>query len=254
MKIERINENQIRCTLSREDLAERQIELSELAYGSEKARRLFHEMIQAAADEVGFDVENVPIMVEAIPLSMEHIMLIVTRVEDPDELDTRFSRFSPAIEEDWQGNEDSGDFIEDVLDGADDIIASPAAESAGSAVSDASASAAQSAASAPAPARNDPPDAPPFRLFAFAALDLAIQAAGALKGCILAQSSLYKTPDSTYILVVTRGDDTDAFHRICNTLSEYGSLRNSRASILAYLEEHCEVIIASRALDKLARL
>lgn len=49
MKIERISENQIRCTLSRADLAERQIELGELAYGSEKARRLFHEMIEAAA-------------------------------------------------------------------------------------------------------------------------------------------------------------------------------------------------------------
>ena len=35
MKIEKVNENQIRCTLTREDLAERQIKLSELAYGTE---------------------------------------------------------------------------------------------------------------------------------------------------------------------------------------------------------------------------
>ena len=102
MKIERINENQIRCTLNSTDLAERQIELSELAYGSEKARQLFHEMIQAAAVEVGFDVDNMPLMVEAIPLTMDSIMLIVTRVEDPDELDTRFSRFSPSAEEGWE--------------------------------------------------------------------------------------------------------------------------------------------------------
>lgn len=38
MKIEKVNENQIRCTLTREDLAERQIKLSELAYGTEKAK------------------------------------------------------------------------------------------------------------------------------------------------------------------------------------------------------------------------
>ena len=37
MKIEKINENQIRCTLTREDLANRKIKLSELAYGSENA-------------------------------------------------------------------------------------------------------------------------------------------------------------------------------------------------------------------------
>ena len=36
MKIEKINENQIRCTLTKDDLAERQIKLSELAYGTEK--------------------------------------------------------------------------------------------------------------------------------------------------------------------------------------------------------------------------
>ena len=42
MKIEKINDNQIRCTLTRADLADRQLKLSELAYGSEKAKSLFH--------------------------------------------------------------------------------------------------------------------------------------------------------------------------------------------------------------------
>ena len=49
MKIERINENQIRCTLSNFDLSVRNMNLGELAYGSEKARNLFREMIQRAA-------------------------------------------------------------------------------------------------------------------------------------------------------------------------------------------------------------
>ena len=34
MKIEKINDNQIRCTLTRDDLAQRQLKLSELAYSS----------------------------------------------------------------------------------------------------------------------------------------------------------------------------------------------------------------------------
>ena len=42
MKIERINENQIRCTLTSFDLSVRNLNLGELAYGSEKARSLFH--------------------------------------------------------------------------------------------------------------------------------------------------------------------------------------------------------------------
>ena len=35
MKIEKVNENQIRCTLTREDLASRELKISELAYGTE---------------------------------------------------------------------------------------------------------------------------------------------------------------------------------------------------------------------------
>ncbi len=46
MKIEKVSDNQIRCTLTREDLAERQIKLSELAYGTEKAKLLFRDMMQ----------------------------------------------------------------------------------------------------------------------------------------------------------------------------------------------------------------
>ena len=58
MKIERINDNQIRCTLTRDDLAQRQLKLSELAYGSEKAKSLFREMMQQAASEFGFESDN----------------------------------------------------------------------------------------------------------------------------------------------------------------------------------------------------
>ena len=72
MKIERINENQIRCTLSNFDLSVRNVNLNELAYGSEKARNLFREMIQRAANEVGFEAEEcVSILLgsRALPLS-----------------------------------------------------------------------------------------------------------------------------------------------------------------------------------------
>ena len=59
MKIEKINENQIRCILSKKDLADRQIKLSELAFGSEKARGLFRDMIDQAHDEFGFEADDI---------------------------------------------------------------------------------------------------------------------------------------------------------------------------------------------------
>ena len=99
MKIEKVNENQIRCTLTREDLASRELKISELAYGTEKAKTLFRDMMRQANFEFGFEAEDIPLMIEAIPLNAECIVLIITKVEDPEELDTRFSRFAPSVTE-----------------------------------------------------------------------------------------------------------------------------------------------------------
>ena len=96
MKIEKLNDNQIRCTLTPADLEERQLKLSELAYGTEKAKSLFHDMMQQAAHEFGFEANDMPLMIEAIPTSPDSIVLIITKVEDPEELDTRFAKFSPS--------------------------------------------------------------------------------------------------------------------------------------------------------------
>ena len=95
MKIEKISDNQIRCTLTKEDLDSHQIRISELAYGTDKAKKLFREMMQQAQIEFGFEADNIPLMIEAIPVNGESVILIVTKVEDPEELDTRFSKFSP---------------------------------------------------------------------------------------------------------------------------------------------------------------
>ena len=89
MKIEKINDRQIRCILTKEDLEDRKIRLSELVYGGEKARGLFRDMLVKAAEELGFDYNNNPLMVEAVPAGHEQLVLIITRVDDPEELDTR---------------------------------------------------------------------------------------------------------------------------------------------------------------------
>ena len=121
MKIEKVNENQIRCTLTKQDLADRQINLRELAYGSEKAKGLFHDMIQQANYEFGFDVSDNPLMVEAIPLSSESLVLLITKVEYPEELDTRFSQFTEGgDEEELFSNMGAAGNVE--RKGADDIL------------------------------------------------------------------------------------------------------------------------------------
>lgn len=58
-------------------------------------------------------------MIEAIPLNAECIVLIITKVEDPEELDTRFSRFAPSVTEDEEDEMDSlypEDASNDIID------------------------------------------------------------------------------------------------------------------------------------------
>ena len=60
-------------------------------------------------------------MVEAIPLSSESIILVITKVEYPEELDTRFSRFTESNEEDvFQEKSPGMNLLSS--QGADDIL------------------------------------------------------------------------------------------------------------------------------------
>lgn len=66
----------------------------------QRQRSCFAEMMQQASNELGFEVDDIPLMIEAIPISSECLILIVTKVEDPEELDTRFSRFTKDTDAD----------------------------------------------------------------------------------------------------------------------------------------------------------
>jgi adapter protein MecA 1/2 len=58
-----------------------------------------------------------------------------------------------------------------------------------------------------------------------------------------------------YILALTPSDHSaNEFNKICNMLSEYGSPEKADASVLAFLEEHCTILISADAVCKLSAL
>lgn len=89
MKIEKISDTQIKVTLNHSDLMDRNLKLSELAYGSQKAQALFKDMMAKANEEFGFETDNVPLMIEAVPLSTDSIMIVVTKVDDPSQIEQK---------------------------------------------------------------------------------------------------------------------------------------------------------------------
>ena len=218
MKIEKLNDNQIRCTLTRADLADRQIKLSEIVCGSDKAKSLFQDMMEKAASEFGFEAEDMPLMIEAVPASSDSLVLIITKVDDPEELDSKLSKFGSA----FQDLDHRKHNAFDKLEGADNSASSQSR----------------------------------IRLFSFANLDCAIHACRLLRTMYRGANTLYKdVPNNVYILAMTQSDlSTSDFNKICNMLSEYGSAEKVNSAILAFLEEHCEIIVSSNAVEQLGNL
>lgn len=236
MKIEKLNDNQIRCTLTHADLADRQLKLSELAYGTEKAKSLFRDMMQQASFDFGFEADDIPLMIEAIPASSDSIVLIITKVEDPEELDTRFSKFTPLGDVSSSMQEPL-----EKLEGAEDFL---------NILNKVKEAAAEFAPIAPEPKvqTNN------VRLFSFDSIDGVIEAAHLLAPLYNGSNTLYHDAvNHLYILALTQSDHTtNDFDKICNMLSEYGSLEKASGAVLAFLEEHCEIIVSANCMQKLA--
>ena len=239
MKIERINENQIRCTLTSLDLSSRNLNLGELAYGSEKARGLFREMIQKASNEVGFDAEDIPLMVEAIPLSGESVMLVITKIED-------------GAENLWGG------LANELLEGADglmELFKQNMLATNAPAVPDASDTAALQAPRTSTDGDSaDGVSAIQTRVYRFSSLDQVSDAANAVQTLGTVQSKLYKKPGTSqyYLVLSSQSADPVAFSRVCNLLAEYGEKIRIDVAGEAHYQEHYEVIIGADALQKLA--
>ena len=248
MKIEKVNDNQIRCTLTREDLDSRHIKLSELAYGTEKAKSLFRELMEQASYQFGFDAEDIPLMIEAVPLTTDSILLIVTKVEYPEELDTRFSRFSEDT--DFEDMEEYEDIMSPATSSANDIIElfHRAKEAAATL---------QQKADPSATASSDitiPVDI--TKMFSFRSLDDLIRLAHVLNGFYHGENSLFKNPrDNGFYLVVSKSQHTpEEFNKTCNILTEYGSQGDFTVGQLSYYKEHYLTILGSNALATLAQL
>lgn len=251
MKIEKVNENQIRCTLSREELEDRQIKLSELAYGSEKAKSLFHDMIQQANYEFGFEVEDIPLMVEAIPLSGENIILQITKVEYPEELDTRFSKFSESDEEDEEAVISEG-AIFPKTQGADDILdifkkirkdADAAKEEPEQMIKE----------SKPEEIKADTDI---VKMFEFMNLEGLERLARVLSDFYSGENQVYKDMQrNRYYLFLHKGVHTpEDFNKVCNITSEYAVQKRYTPATEAYLKEHGKTILKEHALQILNSL
>ena len=268
MKLEKLNDNQIRCTLSKSDLDKRELRLSELAYGSPKARALFRDMIQQASIELGFDAENIPLMIEAIPISSDCLVLVVTKVEDPEELDTRFSRFSSPASDDYDDSafdssvsyeeEYDDDFDEELPFGgsSDAEQGDLSIDSALDLIAPFTHAIAQAKKEVLRKRQESSNKKNGIQIYSFRNLDTITVLSSFLTPFFHGESRLYKdTSSNLYYLFLFRDEEhPDTFKRACTIASDYGTLLPSSYSTLSYFEEHHCEIFRENALETLRQL
>lgn len=243
MKIEKIDENSIALILKDEELKNRNLKMSDLSYGSEKAQDLLVEVMNLAKTEVGF-TPDAPLAVEAVPLKDGDIKLIVTKVFNPDELDARYSRFTPMKNEKvpfsiMQMLENTIDKFEEALKqgntrGIDEVNNVEKLEIT--------------------------KGTDQIAIFEFDEIDKASDACRNVNSYDYV-SVLYKDEkNKKFFLVLSISGNVpkatiDDFNKVCNSLAEYGTrIRGKVGMNQAYYEEHYKIIIKEDAVSKLSRL
>ena len=215
MKIEKINDNQIKFLLTNEDWRERDIEISELAQGSEKAQAFFRDIMTEAMLDCGFDASNTPLMIEAMPVTMDTVMIIVSKVNKDVEIDKVISLSPKSLDErkyklsEIKKLDDFKEYNEDI-DDEDEIY-----------------------------------------IYSFKNLDDIISLSSRLYETYDGKNILYKYQDRYFLSLQ---NNISFISDIETILSEYGEKHISNIISKYYLDEHGEMIIKDNALSILANM
>ena len=234
MKIERLNENQLRFTVWSKDLPDEDFTIADLAGQTEKAEELIKYMMNKAKEEFGFITEEKPIVVEAIPVNKDCIVFLVTKVEG-EEQDEKFGYIEKLKHQAMEMAKSLKDGTIELTDDdeADDSIGKvnqPSDEKTGKLL--------------------------PYMIYKSKDMENFITVARMVCSFYDSDNTLYKQEsDINYYLVVTHNRNTDKeFEYLCETLREFTEPYKFTYTTKYYFEEHYKTIIEKTALQTLSEL
>ncbi|MDE5779226.1 MAG: adaptor protein MecA, partial [Lachnospiraceae bacterium] len=202
----------------------------------------------------------------------------ITKVEDPEELDTRFSRFSKysdieietddSLEDDNIVDEDNLSIFNDaasLMETISDIVENieqvkkQNEDSKGSNFIPLSAAIRENVAKKKSEKKNNAKKNEPkstYRIFSFQNINDISKAAVMIAPIYHDENSLYKSPvDNLYYLIVNNeSGDIENYQRVCNLLSEYGTKVKSNYAMPYYFSEHFKIIIKKDAIQTLSSI
>lgn len=242
MKIEKINENKIKCTLNPGDLEARKITVKEIATGSEKAHELLNEMMQKAQAEFGFKAEGVPLMIEAACLPDGQVVLMISKSNDavPPKGRGRFDFSITKAAEPLQ---------------ADVALENPNAEEVKTAIDNffdfAKKQVLGKIQNGEGLEEEIEKALPPAMSFLFRDVDSTKGALKTIKKKFQGNIEVYKNPatGSFFVILYREGAPNQNFNKSCNLMSEYGAQVKNECVSTSYYKEHYDEIYAGCAKE-----
>lgn len=235
MRINKINDNQIKCILTQQDLEDRNLNLREMSYNSAEIRKLFAEVIRLAYNNFGFDANNVPLKIDVIPLRTSAV-LFITKVEEPEELNPSYSHFSPSVYEKMRNPEkdDNSDLSESFKNLISALFPIETGE-------------------LPASAEGSDPVIDSTIVFSFEKVADVIEACKAVSSTYDHLSSLYydESKKLYYLKMYTDNEIDGNFRQNCINLLEYGNSINNDKFFDSYLSEHAKLLAEKDAVHQL---
>ena len=215
--MEKISDSQIKFTLTAKDLIDRNINITDLTYESEKTRQLFREILDEAKNSCNFRPDNTPLMIEAMPVE-DGIMIIISKVKNTENLKSGLD-----LRPDSKG---IGRYkLDDFLDVKDVVKNSIDSENS------------------------------KVTIYCFETMDNAANSAKRISPVFSGESSLYKNKDSYYLILNRPASGNDVgTDNIEVMLSEYGTKQTSGPVAKAYITEHGEAIIKADAVSILSTI
>ncbi len=217
MKFERVDDKTVRCFISNEELEDYQIDYKDFVLRSEKAREVVRDIIEQAAEEVGYKPPK-------FAFDMSIMMM-------PDQgLVLTFSESDPL-------DEKNGGRLMEYLKEMKRAIDQAALDHQNSKK--------QEQAEVAAPAK------PEKGIFEFGSLSEVMELAGAVPRSLRVHSALYRMNDGYYLYLEKGSAAYQRYSKLCIQAMEFSSIYGADEQKILFLQEHGECLIAEGALRKL---
>ncbi len=259
MKIERVDDKTVKCFLSNVELEEHEIDYKDFVTRSDKAREMIQEIIEQAAEEVGYKPPKFAFDLQIMMVPEQGMVLTLSEKAPVDLNDkNQMMNYLKELRNLFQGAKNQLDVAAANLKAQQseqgEQQSNPTAGGANHAVGQEGLSLTRNAASdnvrkkgKNSKQRSNSEQA----VFVFAKMRDVLDYAAVLPATLRVKSTLF-TMEGKYYLYLQKGSASyERYSRACIQAMEFGSLFTALEDKILYLQEHGECLIPEGALRKL---